>query len=326
MNNSRYLDIISGFRGKNIIIVGDIMLDVYYWGDVHRISQEAPVPIVQITKENVRAGGAGNVAKNVSGLTANPILIGVLGEDGYGTTLLEQFKDQSITTDGIIRVNDRNTTVKTRVIAQNQQMIRFDKEHTKFISKSVEQQVVNTLNKYITKAHGIILADYGKGFLTPTIISEIIGISQKHNIPIYVDPKMNDFTYFKSVHMIKPNFHEFQSVVGKWNSEEEFDIFGHELRDNLNVDILLVTLGANGSTLFIKNQKHKILTKTLQVHDVSGAGDTVISTFALAELSGANAEESALLASYAAGFVCGEVGVVPITLDNLTKMIENYHN
>ena len=324
MDNSRYLDIISGFKGKNIIIVGDIMLDVYYWGDVHRISQEAPVPIVHIDKENVRAGGAGNVATNLFGLNANPLLIGVLGEDKNGNTLLEQLKDKSISTEGIFRVKGRTTTVKTRVFAQNQQMIRFDQESITFISRSVEEQVISILNRHITKAHGLILSDYGKGILTPSVISESIRISKQHNIPIYVDPKTNDFTNFRNVHMIKPNLHEFQSVVGKWKSKDEFDILGRELREKFNVDILLVTMGADGSDLFTKNQKHKIPTKALHVHDVSGAGDTVISTFALAELSGANGEESALLANYAAGFVCGEVGVVPITLDNLTKMVEYY--
>ena len=134
MDNSRYLDIISGFKGKNIIIVGDIMLDVYYWGDVHRISQEAPVPIVHIDKENVRTGGAGNVSTNLFGLNANPLLIGVLGDDKNGNTLLEQLKDKSISTEGIFRVKGRTTTVKTRVFAQNQQMIRFDQESITFIS------------------------------------------------------------------------------------------------------------------------------------------------------------------------------------------------
>ncbi len=326
MDYSRYQHIISGFKDKNIIIVGDIMLDVYYWGDVHRISQEAPVPVVHITDENVRAGGAGNVATNLFGLNAKPFLLGVLGEDENGNTLLKKLDDKLMPTEGIIPVKDRATTVKTRVISQNQQMMRFDKESTTLVSKSVEDKVISIFNKYITKAHGIILSDYGKGIFTPSVISEIIRISKQHNIPVYVDPKTNDFTYFRAVHMIKPNLYEFQSVVGEWRSKKEFDILGQKLREKLDVDILLVTLGADGSNLFTKDQQHKIPTKALHVHDVSGAGDTVISTFALAELSGANGEESAFLANYAAGFVCEEVGVVPITLDNLTKVVKNYLN
>ena len=324
MDYSRYQQIISGFKDKNIIIVGDIMLDVYYWGDVHRISQEAPVPIVNITNENARAGGAGNVATNLFCLNSNPFLIGVLGEDENGNTLLKKLKDKVMCTEGIVRVKDRTTTVKTRVISKNQQMIRFDKESTTLVPKSVEEKVITKLNKYITKAHGIILSDYGKGILTPNVISEIMRISKQRNVPVYVDPKTNDFSYFKAVHMIKPNLYEFQSVVGEWSSKKEFDILGQNLRENLDVDILLVTLGADGSNLFTKDQQHKIPTKALHVHDVSGAGDTVISTFALSELSGANAEESAFMANYAAGFVCEEVGVVPITLDNLTKVVKNY--
>jgi len=324
MDYSRYQKIISKFKDKNIIIVGDIMLDVYYWGDVHRISQEAPVPVVNITNENVRAGGAGNVATNLFGLNSNPILIGVLGEDENGNTLLKELKDKVISTAGIVQVKDRSTIVKTRVIAQNQQMIRFDKESTSFVPKSVEEKVINNLKNYIKKAHGIILSDYGKGILTPTVISEIMRISKQRKVPVYVDPKINDFSSFKAVHMIKPNLFEFQSVVGEWNSKKEFDMLGQNLREKLDVDILLVTLGAEGSNLFTKEQQHKIPTKALQVHDVSGAGDTVISTFALSELSGANAEESAFMANYAAGIVCEEVGVIPIILDNLTKVVKNY--
>ena len=326
MEYSRYQHIISRFKGKNIIIVGDIMLDVYYWGDVHRISPEAPVPIVHITNENVRIGGAGNVATNLFGLSAKPLLIGVLGEDENGNTLLKQLKDKLISTEGIIPIKDRTTTVKSRVIAKNQQMIRFDQESTTLASKFVEETVISIFNKHITKANGIILSDYSKGILTPGIISEIIQISRQHNVPVYVDPKSNDFTYFKSVHMIKPNLYEFQSVVGVWKSEKKFDILGKKLREKLDADILLVTLGAEGSNLFTKNHQQRIPTKALHVHDVSGAGDTVISTFALAELSGATGEESAILANYAAGLVCEEVGVVPITLDSLTQFVKNYLN
>ena len=326
MEYSRYQHIISRFKGKNIIIVGDIMLDVYYWGDVHRISPEAPVPIVHITNENVRIGGAGNVATNLFGLSAKPLLIGVLGEDENGNTLLKQLKDKLISTEGIIPIKDRTTTVKSRVIAKNQQMIRFDQESTTLVPKFVEETVISIFNKHITKANGIILSDYSKGILTPGIISEIIQISRQHNVPVYVDPKSNDFTYFKSVHMIKPNLYEFQSVVGEWKSEKKFDILGKKLREKLDADILLVTLGAEGSNLFTKNHQQRIPTKALHVHDVSGAGDTVISTFALAELSGATGEESAILANYAAGLVCEEVGVVPITLDSLTQVVKNYLN
>jgi rfaE bifunctional protein kinase chain/domain len=203
-------------------------------------------------------------------------------------------------------------------------MIRFDKESTSFIPKSVEEKVINNIKNYINKAHGIILSDYGKGILTPSVISEIMRISKQRNVPVYVDPKTNNFSSFKAVHMIKPNLFEFQSVVGEWNSKKEFDMLGQNLREKLDVDILLVTLGAEGSNLFTKEQQHKIPTKALHVHDVSGAGDTVISTFALSELSGANAEESAFMANHAAGIVCEEVGVVPIVLDNLNKVVKNY--
>ena len=265
MDYSRYQKIISGFKDKNIIIVGDIMLDVYYWGDVHRISQEAPVPVVNITNENARAGGAGNVATNLFGLNSNPFLIGVLGEDENGNTLLKNLKDKVMSTAGIVQIKDRATTVKTRVISQNQQMIRFDKESTALVPKSVEEKVITNLNKYITKAHGIILSDYGKGTLTPIVISEIMRISKQQNVPVYVDPKTNKFSYFKAVHMIKPNLYEFQSVVGEWSSKKKFDLLGQNLRETLDVDILLVTLGADGSFLFTKDQQNKIPTKAFSI-------------------------------------------------------------
>jgi len=324
MKQNRYTELTQSFNNKNLIILGDIMLDAYYWGDADRISPEAPVPIVQIKKENFRAGGAGNVALNIKGLGSSPLLIGVVGSGKNREKLLEIFQNNYIGTDALYSSKEKKTTIKTRIIAQNQQVLRYDLESTKLISTEIEDKIIDTLRIHIKETNGLILADYGKGVLTSKIISESIQLSRENNVPIYVDPKTQDYRTFEGVYLLKPNLLEFESIVGKWKTENEFISLGHKLREKIRIKNLLVTRGAEGSTLFTKDKHYSIPTKALKVHDVSGAGDTAISTFALADLSGALIEESALLANYAAGYVCGEVGVVPITLDNLTK-IANYY-
>ena len=324
MKQNRYTELTQNFNNKNLIILGDIMLDAYYWGEADRISPEAPVPIVQVKKENYRAGGAGNVALNIRGLGSNPLLIGVVGSGKNRDKLLEIFQKKSIGTDNLFSSKEKKTTVKTRIIAQNQQMLRFDVESTKLISTDIEDKIIDTLRIHFKDTNGLIFADYGKGVLTSKIISEAIQLSQENNVPIYVDPKTQDYRSFEGVYLLKPNLLEFESIVGKWKAENEFISLGHKLRKKIRIKNLLVTRGAEGSTLFTKEKHYSIPTKALKVHDVSGAGDTAISTFALADLSGGLIEESALLANYAAGYVCGEVGVVPITLDNLTKIAKYY--
>jgi len=324
MDINRFLDITSGFKDKKIMVVGDLMLDVYYWGDAHRISQEAPVPIVKVDKENFRMGGAGNVAQNLFELGCHPILIGVLGCDHWGDTFVDLLNEKQIITTELVSEKNRVTTVKTRVIAQNQQMIRIDQETTKPASNVIENQLLLNVENNISNVDGIIIADYGKGILTLRMIKEIIALAKKHSKLLFIDPKKMDNFLFNSIHFIKPNSLEFHELVGDWTSNNDLKLIGHDLREKWNIDTLLVTLSSEGSVLFTKDKTTFIPTKALKVHDVSGAGDTVISTYALAELSGATGEEAALMGNFAAGYVCGEVGVVPITLEKLTEMF-NYH-
>ena len=324
MNQKYYDEITQQFCNKSLIVLGDIMLDTYFWGETNRISPEAPVPIVQITKEKFRAGGAGNVALNIMGLGSKPLLIGVLGSDKNRDKLIKIFQNSSISTDTVFSFKNRITTVKTRVIAQNQQILRYDRELTKSISTEIEDKIIDGLRIHIQNVDGLIFADYGKGVLTSRIISEAINLSIQNNIPIYVDPKTQDYRIFEGVYLLKPNLFEFESMVGKWKTEDEFIELGHKFRKKIRIKNLLVTRGAEGSILFTKDKYYSIPTKALNIHDVSGAGDTAISTFALADLSGAMIEESALLANYAAGYVCGKVGVVPITLNNLNKIVNHY--
>jgi rfaE bifunctional protein kinase chain/domain len=324
MNLNRFLDITSGFKDKKIMVVGDLMLDVYYWGDAHRISQEAPVPIVKVEKENIRMGGAGNVTQNLFELGCHPILIGVLGCDHWGSSFMDLLNKKQILTTGLVTEKNRVTTVKTRIIAQNQQMIRMDQETTTPVPNVIENQLLLNVKNNLPNVDGIIIADYGKGTLTHRMIKEINALAQKHTKPLFIDPKKIDKFLFNSIHFIKPNSFEFHELVGDWTSNNELKLLGHNLREKWNIDTLLVTLSSDGSVLFTKDKTTFIPTKALKVHDVSGAGDTVISTFALAELSGATGEEAALMGNFAAGYVCGEVGVVSITLEKLTKMFK-YH-
>ncbi len=324
MKKNRYFDIISKFEGKKVLVVGDIMLDIYYGGDTNRISQEAPVPIVKITYDNMKIGGAGNVASNISELGAIPSLIGVLGDDIYGDKLKAILKGNNIIPDNIIFDNKRQTTVKTRIVSQGQQMIRFDQESIHNISDKIEQKVSKSIENILCDMDAVIIADYGKGVLTQSLISKIFCLSKLNNIPINVDPKFGDFNCFSHAHLLKPNVLEFQSVVGIWDTESDFIKVGNEIRKKLNLDLLLVTRGEKGCTLFDKSKSVSIPTKAIKVHDVSGAGDTVVSTFTLAELGGADGEEASFLANIAAGYVCGELGVTPVSVKNLTKSVKSY--
>lgn len=323
ISKKRLVELKKGFHGKRIAVIGDMMLDGYFWGDVKRISPEAPVPVLEVEEEFFRFGGAANVALNILTLGGIPVPIGVIGYDNYGTIFTSLLKEKNIQDDGIIIDDERPTTTKTRVIANNQHVVRIDKESKVYINGEIEQKIISYFGSVLDELDGIILQDYNKGILTPSLISEIISQSNKKNILITVDPKFDNFFEYKNVTVFKPNRKETESVLGtRIKTNSDISSAGNELLKKLNSEYVLLTLGEGGIAVFEKGGKeNRMPTKARKVADVSGAGDTVISTLTLGLAAGADIYEASFLANYAAGVVCGEVGIVPIEKEKLFETV-----
>ena len=295
------------------------MLDVYIWGKVGRISPEAPVPIVEVQEESYRFGGAANVGMNVKSLGGIPVLVGVIGYDKEGTVIDALMEENDLEKDGIFYDDNRPTTVKTRIIAHSQHVVRVDKEDKKDISEEMENKILQFLQQRKNEIDGIILEDYNKGVLTKNLIKQVIDFANQNKILITVDPKFDNFFEYQNVTVFKPNRKETEDALGiKLDSEEKVFEAGRRLKEKLNPEYLLLTRGEKGMTLFSKNgDVHTIPTRARKVADVSGAGDTVIATITMALAAGAEIEEAATIANRAAGLVCEEVGVVPINRELL---------
>lgn len=311
------------FRDKKIAIIGDVMLDCYFRGEVKRISPEAPVPVVEVDHEFFRFGGAANVAYNLITLGAKPYLFGVIGNDREGKDFLKLMDEAGISKGPIIVSDERPTTAKTRVIADSQHVVRIDKENKNDISPKIEKQIFTRFSKLIDEFDAIILQDYNKGVLTETLINKIINLANEKNKIITVDPKFKNFNSFNNVTVFKPNRKETADALGKpIENLEDVEVAGNELLNNLNAKYVLITLSEEGIALFRKDEKMKqVETKARKVADVSGAGDTVIATMTVALSSGAHIEEAAYLANFAGGLVCEEVGIIPIDIELLFKAV-----
>ena len=323
MKVSRLAALKKKFNGQKIAVIGDVMLDCYYWGAVKRISPEAPVPVVEVDNEFFRFGGAANVAFNIVKLGACPIPFGVIGNDNFGSIFSSLLQEAGITADSLLIDESRPTTAKTRIIAHNQHVLRIDKESTVSINKEIQNKLLKRFEEALPTLDGIILQDYNKGVLTPTLIKKVIHLANKHGIRVTVDPKFNNFFEYKNVTVFKPNRKEAEDVLGmKIRSSEDISEAGKRLLHKLNATYILLTLGEGGIAVFEKDQPEKRMpTLARKVSDVSGAGDTVISTLTVALTAGADIYEACYLANYAAGIVCEEPGIVPIEIDNLFETI-----
>jgi len=313
----------NSFKGKRIAIIGDMMLDIYYRGDVKRISPEAPVPIVEVENEFFRFGGAANCALNILSLGGIPEPIGVIGYDSFGTIFTSLLSELNISSKGILVDENRPTTAKTRVIADKQHVVRIDKESKQNLNSDLSLQIFNHLEEIIDSLDGIIFQDYNKGVLDELLIQRIIALAQKKNILVTVDPKFHNFFAYLNVTVFKPNRKEAEDVLGiKLKTNNDISQAGKILLEKLNADNVLLTLGAEGIAVFVKGKPEKRMpTKARKIADVSGAGDTVISTLTLALVAGADIIEASYLANYAGGIVCEEVGIVPIEADKLFNTI-----
>lgn len=313
------------FSGLKIAVIGDMMLDGYFWGDVKRISPEAPVPVIEIENEFFRFGGAANVTLNILKLGGIPYSVGVVGNDNDGKIFNFLMKESGIISDGIIIDASRSTTAKTRVIAGNQHVVRIDKESKKDISMEIENKLFDYISTHIKEFEGIILQDYNKGVLTPSLIKKIITLANENNILITVDPKFNNFFEYNNVTVFKPNRKEAEDILAlRLKSDKDITKAGEILIEKLCAKNILLTLGAEGIAVFEQGKPEKRMpTKARKVADVSGAGDTVIATLTMALAAGSDIYEASYLANYAAGIVCEEVGIVPIESSKLFEAVES---
>ncbi len=323
MDKQRFTIITEQFSQKNVLVVGDLMLDTYFWGHAERISPEAPVPIVEVDRIEHNPGGAANVALNLAALGARVNVAGQVGEDMEGSTLRHLLKEKDIGCAGIVTDDLRPTTVKSRIMAHSQQVVRADREMSGDLSEKMTEELLLAVDKVLDSSDAVILEDYNKGVLHAESISSILDQARSKGVPVYVDPKKQHFLDYQGVRLFKPNFSEFRIA---FPDSGEFMESGKKLRKKLNAELVMVTRGEKGVSLFTEDGHHHIPTKARKVHDVSGAGDTVISTFVLSDLAGATPEEAAILANYAAGRVCEEVGVVPITLDMLAEIVDHHNS
>ncbi len=324
----RVTEIIENCRNKKIAVVGDVMLDRYFWGSVSRISPEAPVPVIDLDKETFHLGGAANVANNLKSLGLEPILCGLIGEDRSGKMFKDIVKDFGVNPAGLYEDPDRPTTVKTRIIGNNQQIARLDRELRKSISHQGEKFILESLHE-INNLAGIIFEDYNKGTITKDLIEKIIAFSSEKNIPVYVDPKFDNFFNYKNCFLFKPNKKEAQQALDQnINSKEDAIEAGRAIIERLQCRNLLITLGADGMILFEENGNiSTVPTRARHIADVSGAGDTAIATIAAAIAGGATMKEAASIANYAAGAVCEEPGIVSITPSSLYLAVsKSVHN
>ena len=327
-SDNRLRELNEAFKHKRIAVVGDIMVDRYVWGNVSRISPEAPVPVVEVEEETERLGGAANVANNIRSLGGEPLLVGVIGNDATGTLLNKLLADQQCPTTGVIRDASRPTTIKTRVIAGGQHVVRIDNEQKQEIPESVQEEILSVLRKHIDSIDGIIFEDYNKGVLARALIQRITTLARDHKKIVTVDPKFQNFFEYRDVSVFKPNRKEVEEALGKkLHSEEDLYAAMKMLKEKINAESILVTRGEQGMSLLNgRGDVSHIPTRARHVADVSGAGDTVIATLTMALVSGCTVDEAATLANFAGGVVCGEVGIVPILPEALRATVVSYQS
>ncbi|MBA3335020.1 MAG: D-glycero-beta-D-manno-heptose-7-phosphate kinase [Acidobacteria bacterium] len=313
------MEITKDFKNINVLIVGDVMLDRYWWGSVERISPEAPVPILNLNNTTLAAGGAANVAANVDGLGAKPFLIGIVGTDPESELFCELLNSKKISTDYLYRHPDRPTTIKTRILGHNQQIVRVDQEQTNNISEFEEEDIWNLIFQIINTVDVIIVSDYGKGLVTKSILMRLINFGNDNDKIVLIDPKGKDYTKYSGATLLTPNqFELIQACNLDSCKQTTIEEAGSNLLGKLSLNNLLVTQGGDGMTLFRQNQLPEHLPALARnVYDVTGAGDTVIATLGVALASGFDTLAAAKLANVAAGLIVEQIGTTAITLEML---------
>lgn len=307
------------FENTKVLVLGDVMIDAYFSGAVTRISPEAPVPIVNLKNKEQRLGGAANVALNLKSLGAEAIICSIKGNDADGKVLKELCNTEGLVTHALINDYSRRTTVKTRIIGNNHQLLRIDEEDTKEIEESVEDLVYQAVNSLIGEIDVLIFQDYNKGLLSPTLIAKVIKLCKDHNVPTVVDPKFNNFFEYQGVTLFKPNKKELtqaENIIEKLSLDEVKKV-ASLVREKLGAERIMTTLSEDGVLIDTAHETVHLPAHPRKIVDVSGAGDSVLSVAALCVAAGVSNELTAALSNLAGGIVCEQVGVVPIDKDLL---------
>jgi len=320
----RIEEIVSGIGRSKVLILGDVMLDEYLHGRVGRISPEAPVPVVEINSTRLLLGGAANVAANVKALGDEPLLIGLIGEDDAGDRFSSLLASNGLSSDYLVADKSRPTTMKTRIIAHSQQVVRADREKIHDLDPPIEKQVLDKFLSVVDDCAAVIISDYGKGVITLSLLEKVIETCLAKDIFIAVDPKENRFHNYKKVSLITPNHHEAGFAAGRRiNNMDDLLAVGSSLMEKLKAKAILITRGGEGMSLFCEGQKPThIPTFARKVYDVTGAGDTVIASYVSAVNAGANPAEAAIVANAGAGCTVAEIGTATVTVDQLRKELK----
>ena len=319
----RYID---RFTAAKIVVVGDIIMDEYIWGNVSRISPEAPVPVVDVEQETKMLGGAANVIRNMATLGASPVLCGVVGDDSTGEEILQVLTHMGLPTDGVVTEVGRPTSIKTRIVASNQQVVRFDRESRANVRPESIQKLLAYMEENLHNIDAIVVSDYGKGLISGHIMMgmrDLCASSPDREIIVTVDPKTGNFEYYMGVDVITPNHHEAGLFCGfELLDQASLHEAGKKMVIDLDCRSVLITQGKEGMTLFENNgETTHIPTVAKKVFDVTGAGDTVIGTLSLGLAAGLDMKSAAILSNFAAGIVVGEVGTSAVRSNDLKKAI-----
>jgi len=317
---------IDNFGKTRILVIGDIILDQFIWGKVSRISPEAPVPVVEVEHETTMLGGATNVVNNIASLGGNVLLCGVVGDDSKGREIISKLDELDVDIGGITVEHDRFTSVKTRIIAHAQQVVRYDRERRDSLKPETINHILNFIQEKKENLSGIIVSDYGKGVVTHELMEGVKKVISHSKIPLAVDPNVKNFSLYKDITIITPNHHQAGEVAGlEIVNEESLRRVGEKLLHHQRCQALLITRGEDGMTLFEEDGRiTHIKSIARKVYDVTGAGDTVIATFTLGMASGLDMKSAAYLSNLAASIVVGEVGTSTVKIDNLKELIASH--
>lgn len=325
MDLERLTELTSGFGDAKVLILGDIMLDEYMYGSVDRISPEAPVPVVDITSSKILLGGAANVAANICSFGGEALLLGTVGQDEAATKLSQLLISKNISDALLVTDLTRRSTIKTRIIAHSQQIVRADREDRHEVNSDIEKEIIRRFLSVIDDVQAVILSDYGKGVITLSLLEKIMSVCLERDIFVAVDPKETHFNNYQKVSLITPNHHEASFAYGlRIQSEKDLLEVGKGLLKRLQAKSILITRGPDGMSLFTEDSEPThIPTFAKKVYDVTGAGDTVIAAFVVATCAGADLVESAVVANAGAGLTVGEIGTATVTTELLHQEIEH---
>jgi D-beta-D-heptose 7-phosphate kinase/D-beta-D-heptose 1-phosphate adenosyltransferase len=319
LSSARAARLLRAMRGRRVLVVGDLMLDEFIWGRVARISPEAPVPVVEVTGQSFHLGGAGNVAANIRALRGEAVLLGVIGNDAAGERVKEALREAGVVPALVVAEGKRPTTVKTRIVAHSQQVVRADREVADDVTDGLEQALLLGVREHMGACRAVVVSDYQKGVVTPRLMKQVVAQARRHALPVLVDPKVKHLARYRGVSVLTPNQLEAEQATGRAiRNEADLRLAGERLLKRLGCAAALITRGEHGMSLFERGRAPThIATAAREVFDVTGAGDTVIAALALATSAGARLREAAELANRAAGIVVGKVGTATATPEEI---------